>query len=117
VLALAIYLAAAALFDTVPTLGEHLIIVPLSMVAGALPFTPAGLGTFEFALDALYARVPAHAAVAASGVTVALAFRVMTIVIAGIGVIYYWTSRREVRQVLAEAERESLGEPAAPPAP
>jgi hypothetical protein len=39
-----------------------------------------------------------------SGVTVALAYRVITIAIAMIGVVYYWTSRREVQKLLEEAE-------------
>ncbi len=102
--AVALYLIAIALFDSSPTLLDHLIIVPLSMVAGALPFTPAGLGTFEYAMGELYTFVPAAGPGDAIGILVAMAFRLVTIVIATIGVGFYWACRREVQEVMHEAE-------------
>jgi hypothetical protein len=102
--AIALYLIAIALFDTSPSLPDHLIIVPLSMVAGALPFTPAGLGTFEFAMGELYSYVPAAGPGDAIGILVAMAFRLVTIAIATIGVGFYWACRREVQEVMHEAE-------------
>lgn len=104
--ATSIFLAAGAMFDGVPSFGEHLIVVPLATLAGAMPFTPAGLGAFELALDQLYLLLPQGGVVLVSGVTVALAFRMMTFVIAGIGVVYYWTCRREVKAVLIAAQDE-----------
>jgi glycosyltransferase 2 family protein len=103
-LTFALYLAAVAILPDAPSLGSHFIIVPLSMVAGALPFTPAGLGTFEVAMDQLYLLVPVPPC--SDGILVAMAYRLMTIVIAMVGVGYYWTSRREVRQLLDEAEHQ-----------
>jgi glycosyltransferase 2 family protein len=103
-LTFALYLAAVAILPDAPSLGSHFIIVPLSMVAGALPFTPAGLGTFEVAMDQLYLLVPVPPC--SDGILVAMAYRLMTIVIAMVGVGYYWTSRREVRQLLEEAEHQ-----------
>src|SRR5690606_34554387 len=70
---------------------------------GALPFTPAGLGTFEVAMESLYRTVPATAT-DASAVTVALAFRVVTIGIALIGSTVYWWSRRELASLLHEPD-------------
>lgn len=104
VFATALYLAAAAIFPEHPTLMDHFIIVPLSLVAGALPLAPAGLGTFEAAMKILYRVVPAHGG--GDGFLVALVFRLITIVIAMVGVGYYWTRRREVGDLLREAERE-----------
>ena len=101
---LAIFLIARAMLADPPTLGEHIIIVPLSNVAGALPLTPAGLGTFEGAVETLYRYVPSISQDKGNGLAVAIAFRLMTIAIAGVGVIYYWISRREVREVMDEAE-------------
>lgn len=99
-----IYLGARALYSTPPTFREHCVIVPLSMVAGALPFTPAGLGTIELAMDELYRRIPENPAMNASGVTATLVYRLVTIVIAAIGVGYYWVSRRQVDAVLHKVE-------------
>ena len=78
------------------------------MVAGALPFTPAGLGTFELAMDSLYKLVPVDGPGNVSGVLVALSYRLITIGIATIGVVYYWTCRREVQEVMHEAETADL---------
>lgn len=107
-LAIAIFLIAGGLFEQTPTLAEHLILVPLSMVANALPFTPAGLGSFEIAMESLYALVPAGGAGDVVGVLVALSYRLVTIGIAAVGVVYYWTCRREVQAVIAEAEHAKL---------
>jgi uncharacterized protein (TIRG00374 family) len=104
-LPLALYLAAVSIFDHAPTLAEHYVIVPMSVVAGALPFTPAGLGTFELAMESLYTLVPAEAS--GDGIILALIYRMMTILVAAIGVVYYWSSRREVAQLLQEAELKS----------
>jgi hypothetical protein len=89
-----------------PSLQEHLIIVPLSLLCAALPISPAGLGTFELALETLYrmlAAVPIHPG---QGLIVALAFRVVQIGLIVIGVIYYWTSRQEVSELMHEVELE-----------
>ncbi len=101
-------MVARAVLDAVPSLGEHAIIVPLSMVAGALPLTPGGLGTFELAMDQLYAVLPEVAA--EGGILVALAYRMMTILIAVVGMIYYWSRRREVDQLWDEAEQQQASE-------
>jgi uncharacterized membrane protein YbhN (UPF0104 family) len=104
-LCVSLYMAASGLFVDAPTLGEHFVIVPLANVAGGLPFTPGGLGTFEVAMERLYKWLPATAN--DQGIIVALAYRWMTIVIALIGVIYYWSSRSEVSALLAKAEEEA----------
>ena len=103
-LATAIYLIARAIFPHVPTFSEHLIIVPLSMVAGALPFTPAGFGAFELAIQQLYAIVPSAQNIDVVAVLVALVYRLMTIIVATVGMVIYWTSKSEVKQLMAGAE-------------
>lgn len=105
----ALYLVSTGLARSAPTLGEHFVIVPLSAAAGGLPFTPAGLGTFEFAMDALFKLVPADATSDVPGVLVALAYRLITIAVAGVGVIYYWTSRAEIQEVLRQSARAGNG--------
>ncbi len=103
-LSLSVFLVARGLFGQTPTLGEHMLIVPLSNVAGAIPFMPGGLGTFEFAMEKLYLYVPANGPGDVIGVLVALTYRMVTIVIAAVGIVYYWTSRREVQEVIETAE-------------
>ena len=103
-LPVAIYLAAIAIFDQPPTMAEHLILVPLAMCAGALPLTPAGLGTFELAVSELYKLLPVQPN--DDGIIVALVYRLMTVLVAVVGAVYYWSSRREVSEILEEAERE-----------
>lgn len=112
--AVAIYLVARGLPGQLPSLGRHFLIVPLSMVAGALPLPFAGLGAFEGALDFLYRFAAGTAAVKAGrGLIVALCFRVITVLIALIGVVYYLFGRREVTAAIREADavaaEQSLG--------
>jgi glycosyltransferase 2 family protein len=97
--ALSLYLIAKAMFAHVPTLREHMILVPLGMVAGSLPLAPAGFGTFELAIRVLYKIIPADPAVDVAGILVALVYRLLTIMVAMIGVVVYWSSRREVREL------------------
>jgi len=107
------YLVSQALFDGGLTLAQHFFVVPIAIVAGAMPFTPAGLGVMEYMLDFLYAHFPGSTAVAGQGLVVALAYRVITIVIALAGVVFYWTARREMNEVLHEVEAEAAEQAAA----
>jgi uncharacterized protein (TIRG00374 family) len=92
-----------------PTLGEHLVITPLSMICAAVPISPAGLGTFELALEALYRMLATEPMQPGQGLIVALGFRATQIGVLVIGAIYYWTSRREVSELIHEAELEQGG--------
>jgi uncharacterized membrane protein YbhN (UPF0104 family) len=102
-LPIAMFLIASALFANPPTLTDHLVAVPLSLSVGAIP-TPGGLGTFELAMDQLYKLLAPDTD--AKGIVVALAYRLITIVVAAIGAVFYLTSRGEVRQLLEEAAEE-----------
>ena len=103
--ALTIWLIARGLPGDEPTLWEHYVIVPLSMVAGALPLPLAGLGALELALDFLYRHVPAGVEVPrGQGLIVALSFRVIMMGVAVVGLGYYLASRREVDEARQEAE-------------
>lgn len=101
---LGIYALAIALEGKAPSLGAHFIIVPLSMVAGALPLPMMGLGAFEGALELLYRQIPSAVKLSTLGVLkVAFWYRLITIGTAMIGAIVYLSSRREVSEVLHEA--------------
>jgi uncharacterized protein (TIRG00374 family) len=90
----------------IPNLHSHLIIVPLTMLCAALPISPAGLGTFELALEALYRMLATVSIQPGQGLIVALAFRVVQIGLIIIGVIYYWSGRQEVSELMHEVELE-----------
>ena len=86
-----------------PSLAATFLVGPLSLCAGAIPLTPAGLGTFEAAMNQLYQAVGSRAG---DGLLVAICYRAMTYVVAGIGATYYATARKKVREALEEAEAE-----------
>ena len=104
---LSIWFAANGLFVQSPTLSEHAVIVPLSLLVGAIPIAPAGFGTYELGMTFLYDHVPAGGVGEGKGLVVALCYRIITIAIAGIGMVYYWFGRKEVREILHEAKLEN----------
>jgi uncharacterized protein (TIRG00374 family) len=95
-----IYLTACGLYDRVAPLGVQFVCVPLSGSTGVLPLP---IGPFEWALDSLYARfgMPLH-----QGLIVALAYRIITVLIAFVGVCYYLGSRQEVAEGIQAAEQD-----------
>lgn len=104
-LGLSMYLIARGLFAAPPTFAEHLIIVPVGMLASALPLTPAGVGVLEATIEWLYRVVPATPS-GASGTLVALTFEIVKVLLAACGLAFYWGSDREIRQSLEAAEEE-----------
>lgn len=104
-----LYLIARGLYSAPPTLAEHFLIAPAALLASALPITPAGLGVFEAAFEQLYHWVP-EPDTDASGTLVALTFEVVRLVLAGIGIIFYWTAESEVRRSLTQAEAAGTAE-------
>jgi hypothetical protein len=88
-----------------PTWAEHLVIVPIASLAGAIPATPNGLGTLEAAIEVLYRAMPGGGdVVAGDGTMVALAHRVTMMAVALVGMAYYLSHRAEVREMIHEAE-------------
>lgn len=103
-LSLTVYCISRGLYDTCPTFVEHMFVVPAGMAAGALPLAPGGLGTQELALDQLFKQLP-NQSPGFSGILVATVYRLITLAIAGIGLIYYGSSRsRELQEARRAAE-------------
>ena len=77
------WLIAMGLYDTAAALSAQFVVVPLASSTGAIPLP---LGPFEGALDLLYAELksPAH-----QGLIVALAYRIICVLIAVSGMGYY----------------------------
>jgi uncharacterized protein (TIRG00374 family) len=94
-----------------PGLGPMFVIVPPSMIAGALP-----IGAFEVVLNLLIRSVSPPGAPQNVGFLLALAYRVIQICISMIGVGYWLTHRGEVDDLLQEAEEKDEHDELPPPA-
>ncbi len=103
---ISMYLIARGLYTDPPTLAEHFVIVPIAMLASALPITPAGIGLLEASMDKMYDIIPA-VPTEASGTLVALVFEIVKVVMAVLGTIFYWTASKEVRESIEIAEEEA----------
>lgn len=90
-----------------PPLATMLMITPMTLAAGAIPVTPAGLGIAEGAAGQLFASAGYRRG---DGVLVAIAYRAMTYVMVGVGAIYYLRARRSVDAAIHEAEEASDGD-------
>jgi glycosyltransferase 2 family protein len=99
------YCVARGLPIQAPSWSEHLVIVPVAGLVGAIPLTPSGLGTTEYAVEELYKTMPdGTEVVTGDGTLVGLGRRAADIVVALVGLAFYWSHRREVNEVFAEAE-------------
>lgn len=107
-----VYLIARGLPGDFLSLGTHLVVSPLSASTGVLPLP---MGPFEFVLEFLYANVhpyvPGDLVIPkGQGLVVALGYRLICVLIAMVGVCYYLSARREVAEVMREAEQEQQGQ-------
>lgn len=102
----AFWIATALYGSDAPSLAEHTLIFPIACLAAALPIAPAGLGVFEGAMEWLYQVVPATPTIA-SGTLVALVFEIVKVIMAILGMIFYWTANPDVRSSLVEVQSES----------
>jgi glycosyltransferase 2 family protein len=101
-----VYLIARGLPGDVLSLSSHFVIWPLSAAMGVIPFP---IGPTEGAVDFLYMHVPqANVTIAAGqGLVVVLCYRLINVLIAGLGIGYYFRNRREVSEAMHENEEES----------
>lgn len=104
-IAFSIHFTDRAIHPETPTLAEHLIISPLATVATAAP-VPGGLGTYEFAMDYFYQRLPVETMEKGQGLSVAVIYRVMTILIASVGLAYYLLNRAVITDAVSAMETE-----------
>jgi uncharacterized membrane protein YbhN (UPF0104 family) len=108
--AVGLFVGARGIYGDAPTLMQHLVISPLAGVAGALPLFPGGAGTYEAAINILYDLFsPANAQ--GRGLVIGLMYRFATIIVAGVGLVFYWRGRREVEDVIEQVKSETTLEP------
>jgi hypothetical protein len=82
-----------------PSAASIFVIVPPSMIAGALP-----IGFYEFTINVLFRAASPPGAPPNTGLLIALAYRLIQISIATIGIGYWLAGRSEVRALMHEAE-------------
>jgi uncharacterized protein (TIRG00374 family) len=90
--AISIFFVAHAISDDHPTMGQHLVISPIVMVANAAPL-PGGLGGMEFALDLLYKAFSQASIPSEHGFVVALGYRLIWLTVAAIGACCYFVKK------------------------
>jgi glycosyltransferase 2 family protein len=84
---------------------EHFVVMPVS---GAMQVIPVSIGPTEAAMEGLYRYTPVVGPpiVEGQGLLIALAYRIITFLIAMLGIPYYFSNRREMSDVIHEAEEE-----------
>jgi len=100
-----IFGVAAGLSDEHPSIGDHFVIAPIAMLANAAPL-PGGIGGMEFALNFLYQAFSKADATADMGFVVALAFRLVLLSVAMVGVFVYLMRRKEIDSLQEEGASE-----------
>jgi glycosyltransferase 2 family protein len=106
--AIGCYLIACGLFDyhlANLSLARHFVVMPLS---AAMQVIPVPIGPTEFAMNYLYPSVRAAGPIITKGhgLLVAFAYRLITLLIAAMGIFYYFGNRREMAEVMHETEQE-----------
>ncbi|MGD0517472.1 MAG: lysylphosphatidylglycerol synthase transmembrane domain-containing protein [Thermoguttaceae bacterium] len=99
-----IYLIARGLPGDVLSLSAHFVLWPLSSAFGAVPLS---FGPVEWVLDSLYTMVR-QAGISippGQGFIVVLCYRLITVLIAALGIGYYFSNRREVVEAIHEDEQ------------
>ncbi|HZZ29548.1 MAG TPA: lysylphosphatidylglycerol synthase transmembrane domain-containing protein [Pirellulales bacterium] len=108
--AIGFWLIARGLLSNAPSLGEHMVVVPMAMITGVLPLAPNGLGTFEALVELMYLQLMGTAAIVGAGFLVSLGYRLVTIAIAMVGAVIYFVNRREVSAMMHKVEAEMAAE-------
>lgn len=102
-----LYCCALGLQIWAPDLWTHFYFMPAAVIMGLLP-TPGGIGPMEFAIQEAYGAVASGAVSAsmarADGLFAATAFRLVNMLVAAIGAVYYLASKREIDTAIETAE-------------
>jgi uncharacterized membrane protein YbhN (UPF0104 family) len=102
-----LYCCALGLQIWAPDLWTHYYFMPAAVIMGLLP-TPGGMGPMEFAIQEAYGAVASGAVSAsmarADGLFAATAFRLVNMLVAAIGAVYYLASKREIDTAIETAD-------------
>jgi len=105
--AVAVFLVGTALFPKVHSLERHFVFAPL---AGVMQVLPVSIGPSEFVLDRLFVIMPTTDGgiiPAGQGMVTLLVYRVFSLAISAVGVVYFLASREEWSEAIHEAEESA----------
>ncbi len=103
ILAISGYCAARGLLEKWPPFGNQIALWNMAGAVGALPFSPAGVGQFEAAYVYFFQALSTVGNTRTEGVFVSFTIRLITLMIAGIGVVFYCVERRDFQQLMNQA--------------
>ena len=108
--AVGLWLIALGLWGRAPSPADHLVIYPIANIGSMIPLSA---GPMEFFLDQLYPLFPCTAGepfLLGYGMVVGIAYRLITLLIAAIGGIYFFSSRSEIKKAISKPEEDSESE-------
>ncbi len=97
-----VFCIAMSLTTETPSLANHFIITPISLIAGAAPL-PGGLGSQEFVMSWLYSAFSTEQQNTDYGLLVALGYRTLTFVLMGLGLLVYLSGSKKERHSIDKA--------------
>ena len=103
----AFYLCARAVApaEDVMSFSTHILWIPMAELISMIPLTPGGAGTLEAAVQYGYGLAGKNQAL---GLAAALGYRLLSIVVALIGGVYWAIGHRDITQAIADAEDPKL---------
>jgi len=95
-----VYCVARGLTDVTPSWASHLLITPISLIAGAAPL-PGGLGSQELVMSWMYAAFSTPENPTDYGFLVAVGYRGLTFLLMGLGLLLYMRAAWRQRRILS----------------
>ena len=105
---LGIWLIALGFYGYAPGAAEHLVLHP---VANVTQLIPLAAGPYEMVLDKIYTFCPiaGHETYRPGyGLLIALGYRFISLLLGGVGVLFYLASRSELREAMPHSESQVL---------
>ena len=103
-LSIGIWLIALGFYGYAPTAAEHLVLHP---VANVTQLIPLAAGPYEMVLDKMYTFFPiaGHAPyLPGYGLLIALGYRLISLLLGGIGALFYLFSRSELQAAMSQSD-------------
>lgn len=103
-LGVSLYCVAKGLYSDVPSIFDHQVLFP---IANLTTMIPLAAGPFEMVLDRLYPLFMSKNGELMGigiGLVVALGFRIISIAVTLLGIVFYFSSRKELTQISEEKQ-------------